>query len=145
VAKIQTVPQCASMPLPSSAGRNGSTVIRERASVAEQRYIGDVGAVGEGNMRFPAHSEKLNRRAKAFPRGVGSVNRNEALKSDHSPETRPPAPYFMMTYQEKIAPPLAPLTDKEHVALLAESLVCEDRWLDSFIARLTDTIRDMKR
>jgi hypothetical protein len=50
----------------------------------------------------------------------------------------------MMIYQEKIAPPLASLTDEEQVALLVEALVCEDRRVDSFIARLTDTIRDMK-
>jgi hypothetical protein len=50
----------------------------------------------------------------------------------------------MMVYQEKIAPPLAPLTDEQQVALLVEALVDEDRWVDGFLARLTDTIRDMK-
>ena len=52
--------------------------------------------------------------------------------------------YLMMVYQEEIAPPLAPLTDEQQVALLVEALVCEDRWVDGFIARLSDTIRDMK-
>jgi hypothetical protein len=50
----------------------------------------------------------------------------------------------MMIYQEKIAPPLAPLNDEKEVALLVELLVYEDRWVDRFMARLTDTIRDMK-
>jgi hypothetical protein len=52
--------------------------------------------------------------------------------------------YLMIIYQEKIAPPLAPPNDEEQVALLVEALVCEDRWVDSFIARLNKTIRDMK-
>lgn len=50
----------------------------------------------------------------------------------------------MIIYQEKIAPPLAPPNGEEQVALLVEALVCEDRWVDSFIARLNNTIRDMK-
>ena len=50
----------------------------------------------------------------------------------------------MMAYEEKIAPPLASLTDEQQVALLVEALLCEDRWVDGFIARLTDTIRDTK-
>jgi hypothetical protein len=50
----------------------------------------------------------------------------------------------MMIYQEKIAPPLVPLSDDEQIVLLAEALISEDRWVDSFIARLTDTIRHMK-
>jgi hypothetical protein len=50
----------------------------------------------------------------------------------------------MMIHQEKIAPPLAPLSDEEQVAVLVEALAREDRWVDSFIARLTDTIREMK-
>jgi hypothetical protein len=50
----------------------------------------------------------------------------------------------MMIYQEKIAPPPAPPTDEEQVALLVEALVCEERWVDSFIARLTDTIRNIR-
>jgi hypothetical protein len=49
-----------------------------------------------------------------------------------------------MIYQEKIEPPLAPLSDEEQTASLVEALVRQDRWVDSFIARLTDTIRDMK-
>jgi hypothetical protein len=51
----------------------------------------------------------------------------------------------MTIYQEKIAPPLAPLNDEEEVAVLVESLAAEDGWVDGFIARLADTIRDMKR
>jgi hypothetical protein len=50
----------------------------------------------------------------------------------------------MMIYQETIAPPFAPPSDEEQVAWLVEALVCEDRWVKSFIARLTDTIRNMK-
>jgi hypothetical protein len=42
--------------------------------------------------------------------------------------------YLMMSYQKKIALPLAPLTDEEQLALLVETLVCEDRWVDNFIA-----------
>jgi len=48
-----------------------------------------------------------------------------------------------LPHDEKISPPLAPLTDEQQVALLVEALVCEDRWVDGFFARLTDTIRDM--
>jgi len=51
----------------------------------------------------------------------------------------------MMIYQEKIAPPPAPLNDEKEVARLVELLVYQDHWVDRFIARLTDTIRDMKR
>ena len=51
--------------------------------------------------------------------------------------------YPMMIYQEKRAPPLAPLSDDE-LAALVEKLVGENIWIESFIARLNDTIRDMK-
>lgn len=50
----------------------------------------------------------------------------------------------MMIDREKMAPPLAPLSDEEQVASLAEALASEDLWIDGFIARLTDTIREMK-
>jgi hypothetical protein len=51
----------------------------------------------------------------------------------------------MTIYQKKIAPPLVALNDEEEMALLVELLAYEDRWVVGFIARLTDTIRDMKR
>ena len=50
----------------------------------------------------------------------------------------------MIIFQEKIAPPPAPLSDEEQTASLVKELVHADHWVDSFIARLTDTIRDMK-
>jgi hypothetical protein len=53
----------------------------------------------------------------------------------------------MMIYPKKTAPSLAPLSDEEQVTSLVEAKAptCEDRWVDSFIARLTDVIRDMKQ
>ena len=50
----------------------------------------------------------------------------------------------MMIYQEKIAPPLAPLNDDER-KLRAELTASEDRWVNDFIARLAGVIRDIKR
>jgi hypothetical protein len=50
----------------------------------------------------------------------------------------------MMIYQEKIAPPLPLLSDEEQMAALVEALAREDRWVDSFIARLTATIREIR-
>jgi hypothetical protein len=51
----------------------------------------------------------------------------------------------MMVYQEKIAPPLAPLTDSEEMKLIRESIAEEDRWVKNFIDRLAGVIRDAKR
>ena len=42
----------------------------------------------------------------------------------------------MMIYQEKIAPPLVPLTDDEQMKLKLESIASEDRWVRKFIDRL---------
>lgn len=50
----------------------------------------------------------------------------------------------MMVYQEKIAPPLAPLTDEEQMKLRIESRDSEDRWVKNFIDRLAGVVRDMK-
>jgi hypothetical protein len=52
--------------------------------------------------------------------------------------------WLMMIYQEKIAPPLAPLTDDEQMKLRLEAIETEDRWVTDFIARLTGAVRDMK-
>ena len=42
----------------------------------------------------------------------------------------------MMIYQEKIAPPLAALTEEEEMKLKRESIAREDRWVINFIDRL---------
>jgi hypothetical protein len=47
----------------------------------------------------------------------------------------------MMIYQEKIPPPVALLTDKEHT-LIAESLVNDERWIKNFIDGLTSILRE---
>ena len=54
--------------------------------------------------------------------------------------------YFMMIYQERIAPPLAiPLTDDEQMKVIAEAVASEDRWVKNFIDRLAGVVREMKR
>lgn len=50
-----------------------------------------------------------------------------------------------MIYQEKIAPPLAPLTDAGEMKLIRELIAEEDRWVKNFIDRLAGVIRDAKR
>lgn len=50
----------------------------------------------------------------------------------------------MMVYQEKIAPPLAPLNSDEQRKLQMEMAASEDRWVEEFINRLAGVIRDMK-
>ena len=50
----------------------------------------------------------------------------------------------MMIYQEKIAPPLAPLTAEEQTKLRLEAIETEDRWIANFIDRLAGVIRDLK-
>jgi hypothetical protein len=50
----------------------------------------------------------------------------------------------MMIYQEKIAPPLVPLTDEEQIKLIRESIADEDRWVKNFIDRLAGVIREVK-
>jgi hypothetical protein len=50
----------------------------------------------------------------------------------------------MIMYQEKIAPPLAPLNDNEQRKLRMEIAASEDRWVEDFINRLAGVIRDMK-
>jgi hypothetical protein len=52
--------------------------------------------------------------------------------------------YFMMIYQEKIAPPLAPLTADEQTTLRLEAIAKEDRWVKEFIDRLAGAVRDLK-
>jgi hypothetical protein len=42
----------------------------------------------------------------------------------------------MMIYQEKIAPPLAPLSEEEQMKLITDSIASEDRWVKDFIERL---------
>jgi hypothetical protein len=51
---------------------------------------------------------------------------------------------MMMVYQEKIAPPIVPLTDAEEMKLIRESVADEDRWVKNFIDRLAGVIRDVK-
>ena len=51
----------------------------------------------------------------------------------------------MIIYQEKIAPPLAPLNDDEQKKLRIEAMASEDRWVENFIGRLAGVIRDIKR
>jgi hypothetical protein len=50
----------------------------------------------------------------------------------------------MMVYQEKIAPPLAPLTHEEEMKLRTESIASEDRWVRNFIDRLAGVTPDVK-
>jgi hypothetical protein len=50
----------------------------------------------------------------------------------------------MMIYQEKIAPPLAPLSEEEQMKLITDSIASEDRWVMDFIKRLAGVIRDIK-
>ncbi len=50
----------------------------------------------------------------------------------------------MRIYQEKIAPPLAPLTDEEQMKLIRESIADEERWVKNFIDRLTGVMLDVK-
>jgi hypothetical protein len=53
--------------------------------------------------------------------------------------------YFMMIYQEKIAPPLPiPLTDGEQMKVIAQAVASEDRWVKDFIGRLAGVVRDLK-
>lgn len=52
---------------------------------------------------------------------------------------------LMMIYQEKIAPPLAPLTHEDEMKSILESIVSEDRWVRNFIARLAGVTPDVKR
>jgi hypothetical protein len=50
----------------------------------------------------------------------------------------------MMVYQEKIAPPLIPLTDEEEMKLKRESIASEDRWVRNFIDRLAGIVPNAK-
>lgn len=50
----------------------------------------------------------------------------------------------MIIYQEKIAPPLAPLNDGERRKLRMQAMASEDRWVEDFINRLAGAVRDMK-
>lgn len=49
----------------------------------------------------------------------------------------------MMIHFEKIAPPLAPLSEDEQSKLRLEAIESENRWVKNFIDRLTG-VRDMK-
>jgi hypothetical protein len=50
---------------------------------------------------------------------------------------------LMMIYHEKIAPPLAPLTDEEQTRLRLDAIETEDRWVKNFVDRLAG-VRDLK-
>jgi len=50
----------------------------------------------------------------------------------------------MMVYQEKIAPPLAPLSDDEQWKLKMTAIASEDLWVKNFIERLAGAVRDLK-
>jgi hypothetical protein len=52
--------------------------------------------------------------------------------------------HFMMVYQEKIAPPLVPLTDDEQRKLKMAVIASEDLWVMGFIERLSGVVRDLK-
>jgi hypothetical protein len=50
----------------------------------------------------------------------------------------------MMIYQEKIAPPLAPLTEEEQWKLKLAAIASEDLWVKNFIERLAGVVRGLK-
>jgi hypothetical protein len=50
----------------------------------------------------------------------------------------------MMIYQEKIAPPLVPLTEDEQWKLRLAAIESEDLWVRNFIERLAGVVRSMK-
>jgi hypothetical protein len=52
--------------------------------------------------------------------------------------------HFMMVYQEKIAPPLVPLTEDEQWKLKMALIASEDLWVNNFIERLAGAVRDLK-
>jgi hypothetical protein len=68
------------------------------------------------------------------------------LRERYTPTTlgSPGRNHFMMVYQEKIAPPLAPLTEDEQLKLKMAAIASEDLWVMSFIDRLTGVVRDLK-
>ena len=51
----------------------------------------------------------------------------------------------MIIYQEKIAPPRAPLNDDEQKKVRMQAIVSGNRWVENFIGRLAGIIRDIKR
>ena len=51
----------------------------------------------------------------------------------------------MIIYQEKIAPPPAPLSDDEQWKLKLAAIASEDLWVRNFIERLAGVVRNMKR
>jgi hypothetical protein len=50
----------------------------------------------------------------------------------------------MMIYQEKIAPPLAPLTEDEQSKLKRAAIASEHQWVRNFIERLAGVVRSLK-
>jgi hypothetical protein len=52
--------------------------------------------------------------------------------------------HFMMVYQEKIAPPLAPLSEDEQWKLKLAAIASEDLWVRNFIERLAGVVRNIK-
>ena len=48
----------------------------------------------------------------------------------------------MMLYQEKISPPLAPLSEEEQMKL---AIASKDRWAKGLIARIAVVIRDIQQ
>jgi hypothetical protein len=50
----------------------------------------------------------------------------------------------MMIYQEKIAPPLVPLTEDEQCKLRLAAIASEDLWVRNFIDRLAGVVRNMR-
>jgi hypothetical protein len=53
--------------------------------------------------------------------------------------------HLMIIYQEKIAPPPAPLSDDEQWKLKLAAIASEDLWVRNFIERLAGVVRNMKR
>ena len=50
--------------------------------------------------------------------------------------------HLMMLYQEKISPPLAPLSEEEQMKL---TIASKDRWAKGLIARIAVVIRDIQQ
>jgi hypothetical protein len=50
----------------------------------------------------------------------------------------------MMVYQEKIAPPLLPLTAGEQSQLKIDALASDDRWVKNIIDGLAGVLRNVK-
>jgi hypothetical protein len=50
----------------------------------------------------------------------------------------------MMIQREKIAPPLAPLSEDEQMKLITDTIASEDRSVKGLVARIAIIIRDIQ-